>query len=123
MPYRPKLNFQKLRRLGPGLIFAAVTIGASHLVMSTRAGAMYGLGMLVFIIFAMTVKYPSFRFGQQYASVAKVSLLEGFRRQGTWVLILYLLMLLGSVFPALAAVALVAGGLAATSFGLDFPPQ
>jgi Mn2+/Fe2+ NRAMP family transporter len=123
MPYRPKLNFQKLRRLGPGLIFAAVTIGASHLVMSTRAGAMYGLGMLVFVIFAMTVKYPSFRFGQQYASVAKVSLLEGFRRQGTWVLILYLLMLLGSVFPALAAVALVAGGLAATSFGLDLPPQ
>lgn len=123
MLLQPKLIFQMLRRLGPGLIFAAVTIGASHLVMSTRAGAMYGLSMLIFILFALTVKYPSYRFGQQYASVAKVSLLEGFRRQGTWALLLYLFILLGSVFPALAAVSLVAGGLAATSFGLDTPPQ
>jgi Mn2+/Fe2+ NRAMP family transporter len=112
-----------LRRLGPGLIFAAVTVGASHLVQSTRAGAMYGLSMIVFIIFALTVKYPSYRFGQQYANVAKVSLLEGFRRQGTWALLLYLVILVSSAFPALAAVSLVAGGLAATSFGLDAPPQ
>ena len=120
---KPKLTFQWLRRLGPGLIFAAVTIGASHLVMSTRAGAMYGLGMLVFILFALIVKYPSYRFGQQYASIAKVSLLEGFRRQGTWALLIYLVILVGSVFPALAAVSLVASGLAVVSFGLDVPPR
>ncbi len=120
---QPKLIFQMIRRLGPGLIFAAVTIGASHLVMSTRAGAVYGLGMLVFILFALTVKYPSYRFGQQYASIAKVSLLEGFRRQGTWALLIYLAILVGSVFPALAAVALVASGLGVASFGLDMPPR
>jgi len=29
-------------RLGPGLLLAATSIGASHLVMSPKAGAMFG---------------------------------------------------------------------------------
>ena len=34
-----------LSSLGPGLLFAAVSVGLSHLVQSTRAGAMYGLAL------------------------------------------------------------------------------
>jgi hypothetical protein len=37
------LRLEWLKRLGPGLLFAAAAIGVSHLVQSTRAGALYGL--------------------------------------------------------------------------------
>ena len=34
---------QKLiKNLGPGLLFASMAIGTSHLVLSTKAGAHYG---------------------------------------------------------------------------------
>lgn len=39
-----------LRRLGPGLLFAAAAIGVSHLVYATRAGALYSLGLLWLIV-------------------------------------------------------------------------
>ena len=40
-----------LRRLaGPGLIFTGAAIGTSHLVQSTRAGAMFGVALLGVIV-------------------------------------------------------------------------
>jgi len=112
-----------LRKLGPGLLFAAVAVGVSHLVQSTRAGALYGLGMVVFILFGLATKYPTFRFGHQYPSLTGVSLLEGFRRQGTWALVLYALVSVMTMFTALAAVSLVTAGLAIFAFGLTASPQ
>jgi len=117
------LNTEWLKRLGPGLLFAAVAVGVSHLVQSTRAGALYGLGMLVFILFGLATKYPTFRFGHQYPSVTGVSLLEGFRRQGRWALVLYALVTAMTMFTALAAVSLVTAGLAKFAFGLTASPQ
>ena len=38
--------------LGPGLLFAATSIGVSHLVQSTRAGATSGILMLLFVLLA-----------------------------------------------------------------------
>ncbi len=111
------------RKLGPGLLFAAVAVGVSHLVQSTRAGALYGLGMLVFILIGLATKYPTFRFGHQYPSLTGVSLLEGFRRQGTWALVLYALVSVMTMFTALAAVSLVTAGLAKFTFGLTASPQ
>ena len=32
--------------IGPGLLFAGSAVGVSHLVQSTRAGALYGLGLV-----------------------------------------------------------------------------
>lgn len=111
------------KELGPGLLFAAAAIGVSHLVQSTRAGALYGLGMIVFILLGLATKYPYFRFGQQYPAVTGVSLLEGFRRLGRWALVLYAIITVATMFTALAAVALVTGGLAQLSFGLAMRPQ
>ncbi len=37
----------KLSLLGPGLLFAATSVETSHLVQSTRAGALYGLALLL----------------------------------------------------------------------------
>ena len=64
-----------LRVLGPGMLFAAAAVGVSHLVQSTRAGAVYGLAMLVPIVLANALKYPAFRFGPEYAAAARTSLL------------------------------------------------
>ena len=73
-----------LKALGPGFLFAAVSIGASHLVQSTRAGAGHGLTLVVVIVVTMVLKYPLFEFGQRYAAATGKSLLEGYRRQGRW---------------------------------------
>ena len=70
------------KALGPGFLFAAVSVGVSHLVQSTRAGAGYGFSLLPVIIIALVVKYPLFEFGQRYAVATGHSLLEGYRRQG-----------------------------------------
>jgi len=117
------LRLEWLNRLGPGLLFAAAAVGVSHLVQSTRAGALYGLGMLVFILFGLVTKYPYFRFGQQYPAITGISLLEGFRRQGRWALWLYALITVANMFAALAAVSLVTAGLARLSLNLTLQPQ
>jgi Mn2+/Fe2+ NRAMP family transporter len=111
-----------LNSIGPGLLFAAVSVGVSHLVQTTRAGAVYGLAMLVFILYALISKYPASRFGQQYAVVTGTTLLEGFRKQGLWCLILIAVITCSAMFTGLAAVTLVTAGIAKTAFGLSLNP-
>lgn len=101
-----------LKALGPGLLFAAVSVGVSHLVQSTRAGAGFGLSLLPVVVLALVLKYPLFEFGQRYAAATGTSLLEGYRRQGHWTLVAYLLLTLGTMFTVLAAVTHVTAGLA-----------
>jgi Mn2+/Fe2+ NRAMP family transporter len=116
------LNHRIIKALGPGLLFAAVSVGVSHLVQSTRAGAVYGLAMLVFIFFGLLSKYPACRFGQQYAVVTGTTLLEGFRKQGLWSLVLVAMITLSAMFTGVAAVTLVTAGIAKASFGLNLSP-
>ncbi len=108
-----------INALGPGLLFAAVSVGVSHLVQSTRAGAVYGLAMLIFILFGLISKYPACRFGQQYAVATGTSLLEGFRKQGLWSLILVAIITLCVMFTGIAAVTLVTAGIAKAAFDLS----
>lgn len=107
------------KTLGPGLLFAGAAIGVSHLVQSTRAGAVYGLGLLLVIIAANVFKYPAFSFGPWYAAATGRSLLEGYRRQGLWALIVYAVVTLGTMFTVLAAVTAVTAGLAKALFGVQ----
>ena len=115
-------NKNLLRSLGPGLVFAAAAVGVSHLVQSTRAGAMYGLAMAGLIVLANILKYPAFRFGPHYSAATGLSLLEGYRRQGRWALVLYALLTLGTMFTVQAAVTFVTAALAAVTFGLSLSP-
>jgi len=101
-----------LKALGPGFLFAAVSIGVSHLVQSTRAGAGHGLTLVVVIVVAMVLKYPLFEFGHRYAAATGTSLLEGYRKQGKWTLVVYLGLTLGTMFTVLAAVTAVTAALA-----------
>lgn len=111
------------KALGPGLLFAGAAIGVSHLVQSTRAGAEFGLGMVVFLVLANVIKYPAFSFGPLYAAATGTSLLEGYRRQGRWALVVYLALTIATMFTVEAAVAVVTAGLAKTTFGLPGSPQ
>ena len=104
---------------GPGLLFAGAAVGVSHLVQSTRAGAMFGLTMILVVIVANIVKFPAFRFGPQYAAATGHSLLDGYRRQGRWTLVVFALLTLATMFTITAVVTVVTAGVAIAVFGLD----
>lgn len=112
-------NRGRLKALGPGLLMAGAAIGVSHLVQSTRAGAIYGFGLIGLVILANVAKYPAFRFGPAYATATGTSLLEGYRRQGKWALALYFVVTLGTMFTVQAAVAVVCAGLLKVLLGLE----
>ena len=105
--------------LGPGILYAAAAIGVSHVVQSTRAGAVYGLAMAAIIIVVGIVKYPAIRFGSQYTVATGRSLPENYIDQGTWATLLYLGSQLLSVWFVLAAIAITTAGLVLTVFGLQ----
>ena len=109
----------RLQALGPGVLFAGAAVGVSHLVQSTRAGASFGLSLVLVVLLANVFKYPAFRFGPQYASATGRSLLQGYRDQGRWALLLYGVLTVGTMFAVEAAVTLVTAGLAKFLFGTD----
>ena len=101
-------NFSKT--LGPGLLFASTAIGVSHLVQSTRAGANYGFALVGFIIAANLFKYPFFEYGSRYANIKGESIIDGYKRIGPWMLWLYFVVVLCSMFFVTSAVGFVTAG-------------
>jgi Mn2+/Fe2+ NRAMP family transporter len=100
-----------LRSLGPGLLWAGAAIGVSHLVQSTRAGAIYGFQLVAIILLVNLFKYPFFEFGPRYASATGESLLDGYKRLGKWALILYIVLTLATMFTLQAAITVVTAGI------------
>ena len=76
---------------------------------ATRAGALYGLGLLLFILFANALKYQLSR-GPRYAAATGQSLLTGYQ-QGPWALALIVLTQFPVQVIILAASALTCAGL------------
>lgn len=109
----------KLKNLGPGLIFAGACIGVSHLVQSTRAGADFGLGLVWALLLVNLFKYPFFQFGPRYSTATGESLLDGYKKLGKGVLVAYFIISLATMFTIQTAVTIVTAGLASTIFG-DF---
>jgi len=107
-----------LKVIGPGLLFASTAIGTSHLVLSTRAGAQHGMIYLWIILGALVLKYPFFEFGPRYATATGNSLLKGYKDQGKWVLVLFMLIISMNMFAVTGAIAAVSAGLLATMFGI-----
>ncbi len=108
-----------LTALGPGLLFAGAAVGTSHLVQSTRAGAVFGLGLLAVVVLANVIKYPAFRFGAHYAAATGRSLVAGYRDIG-WFPPLFLgaVLIMADGF-AVAALSLVTAGIVKVVFGLQ----
>ncbi|WP_406683023.1 Nramp family divalent metal transporter [Seonamhaeicola sp. MEBiC1930] len=109
----------KLKNLGPGLLFAGAAIGVSHLVQSTKAGADFGLGLLWALLLINLFKYPFFQFGPRYASATGESLLDGYKKLGNGVLVIYYVITFATMFTIQTAVTIVTAGLASSLFG-DF---
>ncbi len=110
--------FRIIKNLGPGLLFAGAAIGVSHLVQSTRAGADFGFGLLWALLLVNLFKYPFFQFGPRYAAATGESLIDGYKRLGSWVLISYFVITLLTMFTIQAAVTVVTAGLANNLFGI-----
>jgi len=111
-----KSNFWQA--FGPGILFAGAAVGTSHLVQATRAGALYGLELLVVVLFAYLIKYPIFRFGPLYATATGKSLLQGYRSLGKWAVILVAVTELPVNIIIVAATAIVTAGLILSVFHL-----
>lgn len=106
-----------LKSLGPGLLFAGAAIGVSHLVQSTRAGADFGFGLLWALLLVNLFKYPFFQYGPRYAAATGESLIDGYKKLGNGVLLIYYLLTFATMFTIQAAVTIVTAGLAANLFG------
>lgn len=109
----------KIKNLGPGLLFAGAAIGVSHLVQSTRAGADFGMGLLWALLLVNIFKYPFFQFGPRYATATGESLLDGYKKLGKGILLIYYILSFATMFTIQTAVTIVTAGLAASLFG-DF---
>lgn len=111
------LNFRELVKIvGPGLLFASPAIGTSHLVLSTRAGAHYGIIFFWIILGALLFKYPFFEFGPRYANTTVHSILKGYKEQGVWAVLLFLSIIFLSIFAVVGAVGSVCAGLLSTMY-------
>ncbi len=110
-----------IKVLGPGLLYAGAAIGVSHLVQSTRAGAMYNFDLVWVLIIANLLKYPFFEYGPRYATATGNSLVDGYARVGKWAVILFALLTVLSMFVLQAAVTVVTAGLLAYIFNITIP--
>ena len=98
--------------LGPGILLAATSVGASHLVLSPQGGALFGFQLLWLVLVAHFFKYPAFEFGPRYAAATGHNLLQGYARipgPRGWALWLFLLGTLTQGVGVLAGVVSVAG--------------
>lgn len=111
-------SITSIKNLGPGLLFAGAAIGVSHLVQSTRAGADFGFGLLWALILVNLFKYPFFQYGPRYATATGESLIDGYKKLGKWVLVVYFILTFLTMFTIQAAVTIVTAGLANNLFGI-----
>ena len=108
-----------IKNLGPGLLFASMAIGTSHLVLSTKAGAQYGWLMIIPIVLANIFKYPFFEFGVRYTHLTDKTLIEGYLNRGKGYLWFYAVITLITTFTILAALYTVTAGLFINLFRLE----
>ncbi len=108
-----------LKTLGPGIVFAGMCVGVSHLVQSTRAGADYGFVLLPAVLAAVIFKYPFFEFSSRYTNATGKSILNGYADRGKWILVIYAIITVVTMFIVTAAVTFVAAGLMGHLFGID----
>lgn len=111
-----------LNVIGPGILFAGSAIGGSHLVQSTRAGALYGFKLLLIILLVNVFKYPFFQFTYRYTAATGESVLKGYRRLGKWALVVFFLVSFITSGINSAGVLLVTAGLAGFFFNITFHP-
>ncbi|KJD35362.1 NRAMP family protein [Tamlana sedimentorum] len=100
-----------IKNLGPGLLFASMAIGTSHLVLSTKAGAKYGWIMIIPLLLANILKYPFFEFGIRYTNITGKSIIQGYLNRGKGYLWLYAFITFVTTLASPAALYSITSGL------------
>lgn len=102
---------QWIKILGPGLLYAATAVGVSHLVQSTRAGAIFNYDLILFVVLFNVLKYPFFKLGVLYAHYEKTSLVEGYNKysKGAWWI--FVIQSVLTMFVVIALIAKVSAGI------------
>ncbi len=111
-----------LKILGPGLVYAGAAIGVSHLVQSTRAGALYSFELVIFILIANFLKLPFLEMGTRYPNVKGKSLLNGYKELGNIYLYLFLAIEVLTMFIIMAAISIVTAGITLLLFPIEISP-
>jgi len=112
---------KQLHKLGPGLLYAGAAVGVSHLVQSTRAGASYGLWMILVVVLANVLKYPFFKAAPLFTAHTGRTLLEEFYRKGKLPMLLFYGLTLTTMFTVQAVVTLITASICASLFQLSIP--
>ncbi|MBL8898873.1 MAG: divalent metal cation transporter, partial [Planctomycetes bacterium] len=111
--------------LGPGILLAATSIGGSHLLLASRAGAEHGFALLWVVVLAHALKYFAFEAGPRVALSTGRSLLHAYAavppprwapRAKGWALWLGLLDMTLEAIGVIAAVLALTAAIAATAF-------
>jgi Mn2+/Fe2+ NRAMP family transporter len=113
----------KFAQFGPGLLYAGAAVGVSHLVQSTRAGAAFGFQLLAVVILANVIKFPVFETGPRYAAATGTSLLDGYKKIGSWAVLVYMILSIATMFIIMGAISIVTSGLLIQLLGLDLDPR
>ena len=66
--------------LGPGILWATIAIGETHLALLPYAGALFGMNILWIVLLVHVLYYPNFEFGPRYAVATGDSLIDGYGR-------------------------------------------
>lgn len=69
-----------LRHLGPGLLLAGTSIGASHILLSPEAGARFEYQLVWLVLLVHLLKYPAFELAPRWVAAHGESLLEAYAR-------------------------------------------
>lgn len=112
---------QLVRSLGPGIMMAAAAVGGSHLVASTKAGAIYGWQLAVLILLVNLLKYPFFRAGIQYTMGTGTSLIQGYANLGRGYLWVFTILSVISGIVNTAALLLFSASLLGYFLPFDLP--
>ncbi|MDP3441238.1 MAG: Nramp family divalent metal transporter, partial [Ignavibacteria bacterium] len=105
-----------LSLLGPGLMYAGAAIGVSHLVQSTRAGADFGFELMWILLAANMLKFPFFEIGSRYVLATGKNLVDAYYEKRRWILILFLILTITTMFPVTSALTMVTAGIANNIF-------
>ncbi|MFH1297087.1 MAG: Nramp family divalent metal transporter [Bacteroidota bacterium] len=110
------------KALGPGILYAGAAIGASHLVLSTQAGANYSYNFIWAVLLINLFKYPFFEFSYRYTAATGKSMLDGYRKLGRWAIITFFLLSVITAIVNFAAVTKVTADLATYLFQVHLSP-
>ena len=117
------MNWKQIKQtIGPGILYAGAAIGVSHLVNSTKAGALFGYQLLWVVVFSNLIKFPFFEFATRYTSYTKINLVQAYKNLHHIAFVLLVLLTLSTMFIIQSGVTIVTAGILEKILNLSNSP-